>query len=108
MSSIEVVVTITIDGIKVNDPKVKKDILDARSKMCDLVNNGWIDKYNALTEEISVDSVDIWGYQEAYITLTNACWTKILNKKYPNLRIDDENFIPVGNYYDMQIKLITV
>ena len=108
MNEIRIVGTILINGVVSTDAELNKDVMESRSTMCDLVNNGWIDKYNKLTDEISVNSVDIYGYQEAYQMLTNGCWTKILNEKRPNLRIIEEVLIPNKDYYNLIIKLITV
>lgn len=109
---IGVVITITVDGIIVEDDELKKAVLDARSKMCNVLNSGWIDKYNNLLGEIGLDSIDYPVYQDCYICLTNQYWTNLLHANgYRNLRIIDEVLIPLkgySDYYNCCISLETV
>lgn len=107
-NQLTVIVTIEIDGVEVKDTLLKKYILDARSKMCDKFNNGWIDKYNAVMEELGLDNADVYpAYQEAYTLISNEYWTKLLHEsgRYTDLRIVDEVFIPISDYYECWITL---
>ena len=112
MDNLYVTVTIMVDEVEVDDKKLKKYIMASRSDLCKVLNNGWIEHYNNLMEELDMADVNEYGYDEAYYTITNAYWTKSMHKKargkYSNLRIVDETLIPkAANMYDCRIRLIT-
>lgn len=111
MSNLFVYFSIFIDGIKIDDKQLKDDLVVARQKLCDKVNNGWIDHYNALIDELGMIGIDFDEYQDAYLMITNAYWTKLLHEidtKYKKLKIESEVLYPITlDTYDCQIKLTT-
>lgn len=112
MDEMYVIVTILVDEVEVDDKKLKKYIMASRSDLCKKLNSGWIEHFNSLMDELDMANVDMPGYSEAYYTITNAYWTKLMHKrsrgKYSNLRIVDETLFPTSlNMYDCRIRLVT-
>ena len=81
-----------LNGGESKDPELRQAILDARSKICDIVNNGQIDAYNDIVDVLGIDIPDerIYCDDIAYIRLFNSAWTCELKRQGWNVRVISE------------------
>jgi len=79
-----------------SDPIICHDIMDARSKVCDIVNNKVINMYNQIEDILGIDVLHerLLCDDVAYLTLFNTAWTCELIHRGYSIRVLDEYAIP--------------
>ena len=84
------------DGRTVDNAEIRKAILDARSVICDKMNGGLIEQYNALEDQLGIDDREerMLCDDRAYMGLYFAGWTCELMRNGYRFRIVNEYILP--------------
>lgn len=80
------------NGVECTDLVIRNAVMEAREKICDIVNSGQIDAYNQIEDAlgINIKSERMLCDDIAYCQLFNSAWTCELIRNGYNIRILDE------------------
>jgi len=83
-------------GAECTDPVIRNAVMEARDKICDIMNDSQIEAYNQLEDAlgINIKSERMYCDDVAYLQLFNSAWTCELIRNGYNVRIVDETIYP--------------
>lgn len=84
------------NGAECTDPIIRNAIMEAREKICDIMNNTQIEAYNQLEDAlgINIKSERLRCDDIAYLQLFNSAWTCELIRSGYSIRVLDETVYP--------------
>lgn len=96
------------DGRLVENTEIQKALMDTRSVICDKMNGGLIEQYNALEDQLCIDDKEerLICDERAYLGLFFAGWTCEMMRRGYHIRIIDEYILPPESRDTWLIKLL--